>query len=504
MKQKMGLRMRVRSIRKSVFVMALLGVTAVASVAMIHDLFDFLDPTGVISTYNANNGPIDASSNNPFFQSLGTNGRSCATCHLGGDAFGLSVHSIQLKFSQTHGHDPLFAAVDGANCPDNASNDPAAHSLLLKNGLIRVGLQLPANAQFKIEAYRDPHGCALQTDQATGVQTVSVYRRPLPTVNLRYLSAVMFDGRETVSPLTDATTVQANLLTDLLHQSIDATLIHAQASQPPTLEQQTAIVNFELGLTSAQTLSFRAGQLNAVGAQGGATNLAAQPYYPGTNDSLGADPKGHPFNSTAFTLYPSFDGLRRDARQEIAAGERLFNTRALTISNVRGLNDNAALAKALGTTVPIPPFQGFCTTCHDTPNVGNHSLPLALDIGTGHDPTVESDPLIANGVTQLSFPDLPIFRITGCPNPFADPQQTTTTPYVIFTTDPGKGLISGLCSDVGRTKGPILRGLAARAPYFHNGAARDLSELVDFYNQRFQMNLTREEKENLIAFLNAL
>ena len=75
---------------------------------------------------------------------------------------------------------------------------------------------------------------------------------------------------------------------------------------------------------------------------------------------------------------------------------------------------------------------------------------------------------------------------------------------MIFTTDPGKGLISGLCSDVGRTKGPILRGLAARAPYFHNGAARDLSELVDFYNQRFQMNLTSQEKENLIAFLNAL
>jgi hypothetical protein len=336
------------------------------------------------------------------------------------------------------------------------------------------------------------------------VQTVSVYRRVLPTTNLRYLSAVMFDGRETISPLTDANTVRANMFADLLHQSIDATLIHAQAAQPPTLEQQTAIVNFELGLTSAQSFSFRAGELDAAGAHGGAMNLAAESYYPGTNDSLGADPKGEPFNSTAFTLYNSFNGQRGDARQDIAAGEKLFNTRALTISNVRGLNDNAALAKALRTSVPIPPFQGSCTTCHDTPNVGNHSLPLALDIGTGHDPTVEHDPLIANGVTQPSFPDLPIFRITGCPDPFGDPLHPSTTPFVILTTDPGKGLITGLCSDVGRTKGPILRGLAARAPYFHNGAARDLPELVDFYNQRFQMNLTREEKENLIAFLNAL
>ena len=55
-----------------------------------------------------------------------------------------------------------------------------------------------------------------------------------------------------------------------------------------------------------------------------------------------------------------------------------------------------------------------------------------------------------------------------------------------------------------RTKGPILRGLAARAPYFHNGAARNLQELINFYNLRFQMNLTDEEKEQLIAFLNSL
>jgi cytochrome c peroxidase len=57
---------------------------------------------------------------------------------------------------------------------------------------------------------------------------------------------------------------------------------------------------------------------------------------------------------------------------------------------------------------------------------------------------------------------------------------------------------------VNRTKGPILRGLAARAPYFHNGAARTLSEVVNFYDQRFQMNLTESEKSQLVAFLNSL
>ena len=55
------------------------------------------------------------------------------------------------------------------------------------------------------------------------------------------------------------------------------------------------------------------------------------------------------------------------------------------------------------------------------PMSGNHSLPLPLDIGTGHDTTLETDPQIANGLMQLSSPDVPVFEITGCPNPFAAP-----------------------------------------------------------------------------------
>jgi len=73
-----------------------------------------------------------------------------------------------------------------------------------------------------------------------------------------------------------------------------------------------------------------------------------------------------------------------------------------------------------------------------------------------------------------------------------------------YTTDPGKALISGQCSDISRTKGPILRGLAARAPYFHNGAAANLSQVVNFYNQRFQIGLTSQQMQDLINFLQTL
>ena len=494
--------------RKLGVVAGAFSLVTMATALVIPNLFPFFDRTGFVSTYNTN-GPIRE--NSAFFQSLGTNGRSCATCHVLSNAMGLSTDNIQARFLLTRGRDPLFAAVDGANCPNTSSNSPASHSLLLKNGLNRVGIQLPAAPHFTIRAVVDPYGCAIVTDPGSGLQTVSVYRRPLPTTNLRFLSAVMFDGRETIAPLNDPKTFQANLVTDLMHQSVSATVTHAQGVTP-TIAQQTDIVNFELGLFSAQLADNHAGLLNQYGAFGGARDLSSQNYYPGINDTLGADPTGAAFNPTGFTLYSSWENLqsgnRRDwaqvaARQDIAAGEKLFNSHPLTITGVRGLNDNPALAGALGVSLPIASFPGTCTTCHDAPNVGDHSLPLPLDIGTGHDTTLETDPQIASGLMQLSSPDVPVFEITGCPDPFAD-SGSSTEPYVIYTTDPGKALLTGQCGDVNRIKGPILRGLAARAPYFHNGAARDLNELVNFYNERFQMNLTEKEKTQLIAFLNSL
>jgi cytochrome c peroxidase len=65
-------------------------------------------------------------------------------------------------------------------------------------------------------------------------------------------------------------------------------------------------------------------------------------------------------------------------------------------------------------------------------------------------------------------------------------------------------MITGKWSDIGKFKGPILRALAARAPYFHNGSAAALEDVVDFYNTRFNIGLTRREEADLVAFLSAL
>ncbi len=439
------------------------------------------DATGQIATISTT-GFIDQS--NPFFQSLGTNGRSCASCHIQGSGWGLSAAFAQNTFAATGGSDPLFAPVDGANCPSVTPADgPAGHSLLLHNGLIRVGLAVPAGAEFAIAAVHDPYGCALQGSPATA----SVYRRPLPTTNLRFLSAVMFDGRETVSPLTSAATFLGNLETDLAHQAVDATTGHAQAAAPPTDAQVGAIVSFELGLFTAQRVDTAAGVLNAQGAAGGPDTLTTAPYYPGINDPLGGNPTGAAFDPKAFTVFAQWLSLKSTgpyaaARAAVARGEAIFDTHPLTITNVAGLND------ALGT----PAIAGTCSTCHDTPNVGNHSRPVPLDIGTSHAAAYESAPEVTAALAQLSAPDLPVFKLT-CPDG-----------TVHYLTDPGRALITGRCSDLGRVKGPILRGLAARAPYFHNGSAATLREVVEFYNQRFRMGLTTQDKSDLAAFLASL
>ena len=467
------------------------------------------DPSGALQTINANGR---TNTNGAFFQSLGTNGRSCSTCHVADQAMSMSPPQIQERFAQTRGRDPLFAAFDGANCPNGNTSQAAAHSLLLSHGLIRIPLAVPANAQFTVTVVHDPYGCALVTDPSTGVLTLSTYRRPLPTTNLGFLSTIMFDGRESPAGATTAlgtvSTFKANLNNDLTQQAIHATLIHAQAAVAPTAQQLADILSFELGLTTAQVFDREAGDLHAGGALGGALNLLEEKpdYYPGINDVLGADPSGIPFDSSSMTLYAAWENggnpadsereayYRRAARSDIAAGEVLFNTAPLTISAVRGLNDNAALGNPVS-------FKGTCTTCHDTPNVGDHSLPLPLDIGIGHTPRpgLETDPNIQLGIAELNEPDLPVFLVSGCSTPFSAGQ-----PVSFYTTDLGKGMITGLCSDMNRVKGPILRGLAGRAPYFHNGAAATLLQAVNFYNQRFSMNLTEEQKRQLVVFLNSL
>jgi hypothetical protein len=298
-----------------------------------------------------------------------------------------------------------------------------------------------------------------------------MYRRPLPATNLDFLSAVMWDGRETVPGAIPGKSI--NLTQSFTNQAIDATLGHAQGTNPPTAQQLAQILAFETTLYTAQAYDQSAGRLNAEGASGGPATISAQPFYIGINDALGGDPTGAPFNPNAFTLYNSWANLNSEpSRQAVARGQNLFNNLPIPITGVGGLND------ALGQ----PVINGNCTTCHDTPNVGNHSFSVPLAIGTTAYPPV----------TALDISGLPVYTVL-CSDGTS-----------VQVTDIGRAMTTGKCADVGKVKGPVLRGLAGRAPYFHNGGAARLEDAVEFYNQRFNLNLTDQQKSDLVAFLRTL
>jgi cytochrome c peroxidase len=470
----------------------------------------FPNPGGTSSTYSTTGGGIDLTG--PFFQSLGTNGRSCGSCHQPSDGMSVSAAHVQQRFDQTGGLDPIFRTVDGSDCNlDSNGGDvdvstvakrSAAYSLLRTRGLIRIAINVPATANFDVVSVENPYSHA-----CSDTNNISMYRRPLPSTNLRFLSAVMSDGRES-SALTGTTKIlygnyPTSLLNDLLHQSLDATNGHAQGTGAhPTAAEQQQIVDFEMALFTAQTTGDGNLDLNAHGANGGPKPLVKQPFFISINSSLGPsfEPPsglkkpgdGLPFTSAIFNTFDAWTGFpSEDPRAAIARGQALFNSKPISITGVAGINDDVAA----GGLVPggIPSVLGTCGTCHDTPNVGNHSFPTPLNIGTG-DPN--NNPTVNLGGLDIRY--LP--KITACKKD----AEGNRSSNCVTTTDLGQALIDGKFDHIGKIKGPILRGLSARAPYFHNGSAQTLMDVVRFYDFRFDINFTPQEESDLVAFLSSL
>jgi cytochrome c peroxidase len=277
----------------------------------------------------------------------------------------------------------------------------------------------------------------------------------------------------------------------------------------PDAVQQQQIVNFESGIFTAQLFDNEAGPLNSYGATGGPESLPKQlaGFFIGINDPFGLNPTGTPFTSQIFDVYGAWQDINESPasaaspfftspfinlqmgnigdpggviahRKSVARGETLFNSTLINITNVGGLNDTLKQS-----TIP-----GFCGTCHDTPNVGNHSVKAPLNIGVAN--------AGADAPPALNISDLPVFTLLCVNGPLAG--------KTFIVTDPGRALISGKCEDIGKIKGPNLRGLAGRAPYFHNGSAATLLDVVNFYNERFGIGFTEENKRDLVAFLQSL
>lgn len=494
---------------------------------------------GILGHYQTN-APIDTA-RNAFFQSLGTNGRSCASCHLPSDGMSISAQTLKNTWMLSQGRDPVFAPVDGANCPNQVPSADTrrsliggllggaplrsaadARSLLLERGLFRVFLPVPKftvdqaayggapahEVEFSIKVLSDPYGCntdpayARVVDPVTqeATQMVSVYRRPRMSSNLKYLTTPSLTtlgggalpnidfvtGAAVVNPKTGLP-ISGNIMWDgreptLESQARSATLGHAQATQAPTDAQIADIVAFEKAAFSAQTWNWWAGDLT--GATGGAAvSGGPKPLASGTPQ----------FSPTGFSLYDAWThggggwggAWLGGHRESIARGQAIFNTRAISVSGVAGFN-NAAL---LGATNPQTTT---CTSCHGNLGAGAEPLPVgqrAIGVGGGQESR--------GGPAPVKW--LPIFKVT-CRAPFKTPFDGNE----VVTNDPGMALITGRCADIGRRTAPQLRALAARAPYFADGSVKTIAGVVEFYNARFQMKLTAQEKADLANFLGAL
>jgi len=205
-------------------------------------------------------------------------------------------------------------------------------------------------------------------------------------------------------------------------------------------------------------------------------------------------PNDGQFTPAIFDPFNAWAGLpHHDPRTAIARGEVIFNSKAINITGVAGINDDASAGGLVAGG--IPSFQGTCGTCHDTPNVGNHSFPTPLNIGTG-DPSPTKSSANLGGLDISYLPSITVCK--------TDPATGQVTNNCKTTSDLGQALIDGNFDHVGKIKGPILRGLSAHAPYFHNGSAQTLLDVVHFYETRFGLSLTPQEESDLVAFLGAL
>ena len=565
-KQEVGVREQSRSItgeiarsRKltaisTVVLTAMLVVTALAANKGLGDIFrPFLDDSGKVESV-----PSDQSldEHNAFFDpAVGTNGQACVTCHQ--PAQGITIHTdkIDQAFVATSGLDPLFRPNDTADRPDADTSTldarANAYKLFLDIGVVRIGKTFKGNSDpdspttqsnFRVEPQNTAQFGPLPNvsdPQHPGIKTLSVFRRPLVNTNVNFDSALLWDGRDSIS--TVATSQVPKAIQSLLTPSNPGNCAGCPGTDPTTNQ---AIANFMLGVYTDQVFDNGAGNTSADGAASGVYNLLAMsqdparpctyavafpqipsgstptrtPFSPSSCTQVD-DNNSHTFGSDMFDAWAnlSSDEGRNANRASIARGQEIFNTavlhqppdldgKLLDVGSTANGGVNSDHADRIPAGAPI-----HCVTCHATRNLGNNPNPNFIGrIGT------DSIDILANLVATRSAEDplvqgvldnvkkLPLYCLR--PNSDATPFTTAacgTHPGDVRTTDPGRAMVTGLIADAGKFKPPILRGLAARSPYFHAGTASDIFHLIDFYDARFQINLTQDQKNDLANFLEA-
>lgn len=452
---------------------------------------DYLNGDGVLRTLLVD-GPIQTKGH-AFFEPKSTNGRACVTCHQPADAMSLSAATARSRWETTRGKDPLFAAADGSNCPILPQSDRASHSLLLDRGLIRIERPWPPKEwngklvvpDFDISVVRDPNGCNSAPKYGPKAGKLSVYRRVRPVANLKYLLAVGFayDPKQGSALPRDSESglqMSGNLLADgragtLNLQMDDAGQSHLEMMRQLNPAERRQISDFVQKIFVAQQTSRHGIGLDTLGGEGGPAKLRNS--QPGALGSIGKAVWSEFAEWDKLTPASGLTETELAWRQSVARGARVFRDKTFLITDTAGINSPIGFGN---------PVRNSCVFCHNMSQMGNDVAPGQVDLGTTTLPFADN------------FDDLPLFRITCKATPHPHYGRT------IFTYDPGFALTTGRCADVGKITLQSMRGLSARAPYFSNGLAKDLRGVVDYYERRYRIGYTEQEKQDLVNLMSAL
>ena len=327
-------------IRAAIAVVALLG----AAWGLGHELGT--EPVGVSGAVGQDTIPNNHLERNPggkaatfstqghvnltgeYFQAQGTNGRSCASCHISQEAWSINPGTLQDMFDQTHGTHPVFNRLD-ANNPEVADaattleQKLAAYSMLLSRGVFRRGGTPRANSEWELIAVEDPHGYA-------NLGRLVHWRRAMPTINFGLGSATInWDGGNSVG-----TDIHAGLI-----NQASRNVTGGQQGPPAPPEVIADIVAFEESLFTAQLIVPGVGRLDSDGARGGPEALSTMTKAAGR-----------------FDLFDAWANHENPGRAQIARGQELFN------------NTNAGGRS--------------CSGCHNSANNGTNMNNLLFDVRT--------------------------------------------------------------------------------------------------------------------------
>jgi cytochrome c peroxidase len=283
------------------------------------------NPGGKAATFSTQ-GSIDLTGE--YFQAQGTNGRSCASCHIPEEAWSINPGTLQHLFDETNGTHPIFNELD-ANNPDELTPDSsveerlAGYSMLLSRGVFRRGGAPRSNSEWELIAVEDPHGFA-------NLNRLVHWRRAMPTINFALGSAtVNWDGGNSIGVDQHA---------GLVNQAT-RNVTGGQQGPPATAEVIANIVAFESSLSTAQIIVPGVGRLDSDGARGGPMALSSMSKVAGR-----------------FDLFDAWANHSNPRRAQIARGQELFN------------NTNAG--------------GGRCGSCHNSANNGTNINNLLFDVGT--------------------------------------------------------------------------------------------------------------------------